>query len=148
MPNILSVVLMRRRTDAWFDMEQRLVALSFSAGSGVLNVTHRPTGISLRRGTNAVPMNASGVPSVPQFVQLTPAPADVSSHRLHFESLSNVTITRDNRSFSTDRAAASDGTISAYSWTFPGGSPSTSSLAIPWQRDLFFGGVFFCDSYG
>jgi len=42
-----------------------------------------------------------------------------------------VTITAGQSVYFSGSGSDPDGTISAYSWTFPGGSPSTSSLAIP-----------------
>lgn len=69
--NISSVVVLRAAavTHA-FNMEQRMVSLSFTKGTGVLNVTAPPNG-------NIVPpgyyllfiLNSSGVPSVAKFVR-------------------------------------------------------------------------------
>ncbi len=83
--NISSVVLMRNGavTHA-FDMDQRYVGLSFTAGTGVLNVTGPPNGNIAPPG-----VTYSGTGNDP------------------------------------------DGTISAYSWSFPGGNPSSSNLANP-----------------
>ena len=71
--NISSVVLIRPGAPTHsFDMDQRLVGLSFSEGSGTLSVTAPPN-------SNIAPpgyymlflLNSSGVPSVAKFVQLT-----------------------------------------------------------------------------
>lgn len=143
--NISSVVLMRAGAPTHaFDMEQRLVALSFSAGSGVLNVTAPPNGNIAPQGYYMLfLLNASGVPSVAQFVQLTPAPADVPPTGVISNPLSNVTITAGQSVFFDGSGSSDpDGTISAYSWTFPGGSPSTSSLAIPGNVIYFSAGSF------
>jgi hypothetical protein len=132
--NISSVVLMRAGAPTHaFDMEQRLVGLSFTAGSGVLNVTAPPNGNIAPQGYYMLfLLNTSGVPSVAQFVQLTPAPADLPPTGVISSPSTNVTITA-GQSVLFDGSASSDpdGTISAYSWTFPGGSPSTSPLATP-----------------
>ena len=74
--NITSVVFVRpgAATHA-FDMEQRLVGLSYTTGSGVLTVTAPPN-------SNIAPpgyymlfiLNSAGVPSVASFVQLSPSP--------------------------------------------------------------------------
>src|SRR5882672_9151093 len=74
--SITSVVLMRPGAPTHaFDMEQRLVAMNFTAGSGVLNVTAPPKGNIAPPGYYLLfILNSSGVPSVAQFVQLTPAP--------------------------------------------------------------------------
>src|SRR5205814_10149044 len=75
--NISSVVLMRAGAPTHaFDMEQRLVALSFSAGSGVLNVTAPPNGNIAPQGHYILfLLRDSGVPSGSHFAQLTPASA-------------------------------------------------------------------------
>jgi galactose oxidase-like protein/PKD domain-containing protein len=130
---ISSVVLMRAGAPTHaFDMEQRLVALSFTAGSGVLNVTAPPNGNIAPQGYYMLfLLNASGVPSLAQFVQLTPAPADVPPTGTISSPSANVTITAGQSVFFSGSGSDPDGTISAYSWTFPGGSPSTSLLATP-----------------
>jgi hypothetical protein len=74
--NITTAVLMRAGavTHA-FDMEQRLVGLSFTAGSGVLNLTAPPNGNVAPPGYYLLfILNSSGVPSVGQFVQLLANP--------------------------------------------------------------------------
>jgi hypothetical protein len=72
--NIQQVVLMRPGAPTHaFDMEQRLVGLTFTSNSGVLTVTSPPN-------SNIAPpgyymlfiLNKSGVPSVAQWVQLCP----------------------------------------------------------------------------
>ena len=74
---IASVVLVRpgAATHA-FDMEQRLVGLSFTVGSGVLNVTAPPNGNIAPPGYYMLfVLNSAGVPSVARFVRLaTPSP--------------------------------------------------------------------------
>jgi hypothetical protein len=131
--NISSVVLMRAGAPTHaFDMEQRLVALNFSAGSGVVNVTAPPNGNVAPQGYYLLfLLNSVGVPSVAQFVQLTPAPADVPPTGTITSPTSNVTITAGQSVFFSGSGTDPDGTITAYSWTFSGGSPSTSSLATP-----------------
>jgi len=132
--NISSVVLMRAGAPTHaFDMEQRLVGLSFTAGSGVLNVTAPPNGNIAPQGYYMLFLvNAAGVPSVAQFVQLTPAPADVPPTGVISSPSTNVAITAGQSVFFDGSTSSDpDGTISAYSWTLPGGNPSTSSLATP-----------------
>jgi len=71
--DIRSVVLMRPGavTHA-FDMEQRLVGLSFTAGNGVLEVTAPPNGNIAPPGYYMVfILNSRGVPSVAVFVRLS-----------------------------------------------------------------------------
>ena len=76
--NIASVVLVRNGavTHA-FGMDQREVSLSFTAGNGFLTVTAPPNGNIVPPGPYMLfLLNRSGVPSVANFVQVTPSPAD------------------------------------------------------------------------
>jgi len=131
--NISSVVLMRAGAPTHaFDMEQRMVSLSFTAGTGVLNVTAPPNGNIAPQGYYMLFLvNSTGVPSVAQFVQLTTAPADIPPTGTITSPATNVTVTAGQSVYFSGSGSDPDGTISAYSWTFPGGSPSTSSLAMP-----------------
>jgi Domain of unknown function (DUF1929)/IPT/TIG domain/Glyoxal oxidase N-terminus len=71
--NISSVVLMRPGASTHsFDMEQRLVGLSFTQGSGVLTVTGPPSGSVAPPGYYMIFLvNSSGVPSVAAFTNLS-----------------------------------------------------------------------------
>ena len=71
--NISSVVLMRPGAPTHaFDMDQRLVGMSFTAGNGVLNVTAPPNGNIAPPGYYLLfLLNAAGVPSVGTFVQVS-----------------------------------------------------------------------------
>lgn len=132
--NVASVVLMRAGAPTHaFDMEQRMVGLSFTAGSGVLNVTAPPNGNIAPQGYYMLFLvNGAGVPSVAQFVQLTPAPADIPPTGVISSPSTNVTISAGQSVFFDGSASSDpDGTISAYSWTFPGGSPGSSALPTP-----------------
>ena len=131
--SITSVVLMRPGAPTHaFDMEQRLVAMNFTAGSGLLNVTAPPNGNIAPPGYYMLfILNSSGVPSVAQFVQLTPAPGDKPPTGTITSPASDVTITAGQSVFFAGSGTDPDGTITAYSWSFPGGNPSTSSLATP-----------------
>ncbi|PYY14855.1 MAG: hypothetical protein DMG61_08580 [Acidobacteria bacterium] len=80
--SITSAVLMRAGavTHA-FDMEQRLVGMSFTAGGGVLTVTAPPNGNIAPPGYYLLfLLNSAGVPSVGTFVQISPSaqPGDFS----------------------------------------------------------------------
>jgi hypothetical protein len=131
--NISSVVLMRPGAPTHaFDMEQRLVAMNFTAGSGVLNVTAPPNGNIAPPGYYMLfILNSSGVPSMAQFVQLTPAPADTPPAGTITSPATDVTITAGQSVYFSGSGSDPDGTVTAYSWSFPGGNPSTSSLATP-----------------
>ena len=78
--NIASVVLMRPGAPTHaFDMDQRLVKLSYTAGSGVLNVTAPPNGNTAPPGYYMLfILNSAGVPSIASFVQLSAFTADFS----------------------------------------------------------------------
>lgn len=71
--NISSVVLMRPGAPTHsFDMEQRMVGMSFTAGSGTLTVTAPPNGNIAPPGYYMIFLvNSSGVPSVAKFSKLS-----------------------------------------------------------------------------
>jgi hypothetical protein len=130
--NISSVVLMRPGAPTHaFDMDQRLVGLSFTAGSGVLNVTAPPNGNIAPPGYYMLfLLNSTGTPSVASFVTLsaaagTPPVATITSPT------SNVTVNPGQSIFFSGAGSNTNETITAFSWTFPGGNPASSSLATP-----------------
>jgi PKD repeat protein len=128
--NISSVVLMRPGAPTHaFDMEQRMVGLSFTAGTGVLNVTGPPTVSVAPPGYYMLFLvNSAGVPSVARFIRVAvnqPPTAAITSPS------TNVTVQAGNSVSFAGSGSDSDGTIAKYSWTFPGGNPATSSLAVP-----------------
>jgi Domain of unknown function (DUF1929)/PKD domain len=131
--SVSSVVLMRPGAPTHaFDMEQRLVAMNFTAGSGVLNVAAPPNSNIAPPGYYMVfILNSSGVPSVAQFVQLTPTPPDQPPTGTITSPATDVTITAGQSVFFSGSGTDPDGTVTAYSWLFPGGNPGTSSLATP-----------------
>jgi Domain of unknown function (DUF1929)/PKD domain len=131
--NISSAVLMRPGAPTHaFDMEQRLVRLNFMAGAGVLNVTAPPNGNIAPPGYYLLfILNSAGVPSVAKFVQLSLSPGDIPPTGTITSPSTDVTITAGQSVFFSGSGTDPDGTITAYSWTFPGGNPSSSSLASP-----------------
>jgi hypothetical protein len=131
-PRIGSVVLVRpgAATHA-FDMDQRLVGLSYTAGNGVLNVTAPPNGNIAPPGYYMLfVLDSAGVPSVARFVRLSTVPnqAPVASIT---SPATNVTRNPGGAVTFAGTGSDPDGTISAYAWTFPGGSPASSSVASP-----------------
>src|SRR5438874_7633093 len=131
--NISSVVLIRNGavTHA-FDMDQRYVGLSFTAGSGILNVTGPPNGNIAPPGYYLLfILNSAGVPSVAAMVQVSQAANDVPPTGTITNPASNVTISTGQSVTYSGTGNDPDGTISAYSWSFPGGNPSSSNLANP-----------------
>src|ERR1700688_2107313 len=131
--NISSVVLMKNGavTHA-FDMDQRLVGLTFTQGSGVLNVTGPPTGNIAPPGFYMIFLiNSSGVPSVAKFVQVSAAPTDIPPSGAITSPTTDITIALGQSVNFAGSGAAQSGTISGYSWSIRGASPPTSSLQNP-----------------
>jgi hypothetical protein len=138
---IASVALVRpgAQTHA-FDMEQRLVELSFTTGTGVLNVTAPPNGNIAPPGYYMLfVLNSAGVPSVASFAQLTttgpppppPPPPNQPPTATITSPATNVAVRPGQSVFFSGTGTDPDGTISAYSWTLSGGIPSSSSVATP-----------------
>jgi hypothetical protein len=129
-----SVVLIRAGavTHA-FDMDQRLVGLSFSvANSSVLSVTGPPNGNIAPPGYYLLfILNSAGVPSVAQFVRVASAPTDQPPTATITQPASDQIIVTGQAVSFAGTGTDPDGTISSYSWNFPGGSPSTSLLMTP-----------------
>src|SRR5437667_9450070 len=115
-----------------FDMDQRYVGLSFTAGTGVLNVTGPPNGNIAPPGYYMLfILNSAGVPSVATMVQVSLPANDVPPTGTITNPASNVTISTGQSVTYSGTGNDPDGTISAYSWSFPGGNPSSSNLANP-----------------
>ena len=131
--NISSVVLMRNGavTHA-FDMDQRNVGLSFTAGAGVLNITGPPNGNIAPPGYYMLfLLNNAGVPSIASIVQVSAAANDIPPTGTITSPASNVTISTGQAVNYSGTGSDPDGTISGYSWSFPGGNPNSSTLANP-----------------
>ncbi len=129
--DIASVVLVRpgAATHA-FDMEQRLVGMSYTVGSGVLNVTAPPNGNIAPPGYYMLfVLNSAGVPSVARFVRLGAAAPNQPPVATITSPATNVTRNPGGSVSFAGTGNDPDGSISAYSWTFPGGSPASSSAA-------------------
>lgn len=131
--NISNVVLMRNGavTHA-FDMDQRYVGLSFTASAGVLNVTGPPNGNIAPPGYYMLfILNGAGVPSVATIMQVSLAANDTPPTGTITSPTSDVTISAGQSVVYSGTGTDPDGTISGYSWSFPGGNPSSSNLANP-----------------
>jgi PKD repeat protein len=129
--SIGSVVLMRpgAQTHA-FDMEQRMVGLSFAAGDGVLNVTAPPNGNIAPPGYYMLfALTSAGVPSVATFVHLGAGAPNQAPTATITSPASNVTITAGQAVAFAGNGSDPDGTIGAYAWSFPGGTPASSAAA-------------------
>jgi fibronectin type 3 domain-containing protein len=117
------------------DMDQRLIGLcgpspqpqcNGSAGSGTLNLTSPPHGNIAPPGYYMLfLLDSTGVPSVAQFIQLSPYSTTPPNGTITSPT-SDITIAAGSMvSFGTTSSAAK------YSWVFPGGSPRTSTLKNP-----------------
>jgi hypothetical protein len=76
-------------------------------------------------------LNNAGVPSLARMVQVSSAANDVPPAGVITAPSSNVTISAGQSVVYSGTGSDPDGTISAYSWSFPGGNPSSSNLANP-----------------
>jgi hypothetical protein len=131
--SIGSVVLVRpgAQTHA-FDMEQRLVGLSFTAGSGVLNVTAPPNGNIAPPGYYMLfALTSAGVPSVATFVHVAASAPNQAPTATMTSPASNVTINAGQSVSFAGTGSDPDGTIAGYAWSLPGGTPASSSVANP-----------------
>jgi len=128
--NISSVVLVRAGSPTHaFDMDQRLVGLNFTVGSGSLTVTAPPNGSVAPPGYYLLfILNSSGIPSLARFVQLSLAPNDQPPSGTITSPTSNVTISPGQSVSFSGTGTSATGTITGYSWVFPGGSPATSNV--------------------
>jgi hypothetical protein len=128
--SVQSVVLVRpgAQTHA-FDMDQRLVRMSFTPGSDQLTVTAPPNGNIAPPGYYMLfILNAAGVPSHAKFVQLSPSVNQPPTATI-VDPTAAVTVNPGDSVAFAGTGSDADGTISAYSWTFPTGSPSSSTQA-------------------
>jgi PKD repeat protein len=129
--SISSVVLARPGAPTHaFDMDQRLVKMNFTAGASVLDVTAPPNGNIAPPGYYMVfVLNSAGVPSVASWVHLNGASPNQAPSATITAPTGNVTVQAGNTMSFSGTGTDSDGTISSYSWSFPGGTPSSSSSA-------------------
>ncbi len=131
--DIASVVLVRLGTPTHsFDMDQRLVELAFTAGSGVLNVTAPPHGNIAPPGYYMLfVLNTAGVPSVARFVKIAATVPNQAPVAVIGSPTGNVTVNPGGAVSFSGSGTDSDGSISAYRWTLPGGAPASSSVPAP-----------------
>jgi hypothetical protein len=132
--NIRSVVLVKPGSDTHaFDMEQRLVGLTFTATAGVLTVNAPPNSNIAPPGYYMlfVLKGEPGVPSAATFVQVSPNPGDKEPIGTITAPVGNVTIKAGQSVNFAGTARDPDGSVTKYSWFFPEGSPESSSVPIP-----------------
>jgi galactose oxidase-like protein/PKD domain-containing protein len=129
--SIASVVLVRPGAPTHaFDMDQRLVRMNFTAGIGTLNVDAPPNGNIAPPGFYMLfALNTAGVPSIGSFIHLGSAPVNQAPSAAITSPAANATVAAGQSMLFSGNGTDPDGTIGAYSWTFPGGSPASSTLA-------------------
>jgi hypothetical protein len=131
---IASVVLIRPGAPTHaFDMDQRLVALSYSTGTGVLSATAPPNGNIAPPGYYMLfILNAAHVPSLATFVSLSssgggnqPPTATITSPA------TNVTVNAGQSVSFAGNGTDPEGGPLTYAWSFPGGTPTSSAMQNP-----------------
>jgi len=131
---IASVVLVRpgSQTHA-FDMDQRLVELSFVASRDVVTAIAPPSGAIAPPGYYMLfILDAEGVPSVARYVRLLPTgPGNQAPAAAIASPASNVTVGKGGTISFVGSGSDPDGTIALYSWSFPGGIPASSNAVAP-----------------
>jgi hypothetical protein len=76
-------------------------------------------------------VNKRGVPSVAKFVQLSMHPTNRPPRGTISLPSANVTIDPGQTVTFSGNATDSDGRITRYAWIFPGGTPASSTAAVP-----------------
>lgn len=130
---ISSVVLVRPGAPTHaFDMDQRLVGLSYSLDGGALSVVAPPNGNIAPPGYYMLfILNSAGVPSNATFVQVLAATANQAPAATITSPSSDATVNPGGSVAFAGTGSDPDGTITAYAWSFPGGNPASSTLPTP-----------------
>jgi PKD repeat protein len=76
-------------------------------------------------------LNSAGVPSVASFVRITGPTSNQAPTAIINSPDTNVTISPGASVEFSGSGIDSDGSISAYAWTFPGGTPASAAVATP-----------------
>ena len=148
-PDVKSVVLVRPGSVTHaFDMEQRVVGLTFTATSGALTVNSPPN-------QNVAPpgyylmflLNKAGVPSIATFVQVSSHPTDKPPKGTITVPTGDVTIQAGQAVKFGGTASDNDGSVSTDSRFFPAGKPTTSLSLDPGAIAFSSTGTFDSDSY-
>lgn len=115
-----------------FDFDQRVVGLSFTAGSGTLTATAPPNSSIAPPGYYMVfLLNQAGVPSVAKFVHLTATPNNLPPKGTISSPAADMVIAPGQSVSFAGSATDPDGTVASYRWIFPDGTPDSSSVASP-----------------
>jgi hypothetical protein len=132
--NISQVVLVRAGSVTHaFDMDQRLIQLSFTKGAGTLGVTSPPNAFVAPPGYYMLfVLDANGVPSVAKFIRLAQNPSNQPPvATITNPSSSTVSIQAGQSVTFAASASDPDGSVTTYHWLFPGGAPGKSTVASP-----------------
>src|SRR3989454_2193477 len=131
--SIASVALMRNGSNTHaFDMDQRMISLAFTKGTGTLTVTAPPN-------ANVAPpgyymlfiVDTNGVPSVAPFIKVASNPTNQLPQGQITSPSGDVTVSAGQSVTFAGSGTDADGSITGYRWIFPGGSPATSTSATP-----------------
>ncbi|MEQ1472387.1 MAG: choice-of-anchor D domain-containing protein, partial [Candidatus Acidiferrum sp.] len=131
--NIASVVLMKNGSVTHaFDMDQRMVGLAFTAGSGVLTVTGPPNGNVAPPGYYMLfVLNNAGVPSVANSLRVSATPADIPPTGAITSPATDTAVTTGQTVTFQGSGTANTGSIAGYSWSIRGGTPAVSAIQNP-----------------
>lgn len=142
--DIASIALVRPGSPTHaFDMDQRLINLSFTAGTGSVTAVAPPNGNIAPPGYYMVfLLNSKGVPSVARFVHLSTPPVNRAPVATIATPASDIAIVAGQSVDFAGSGSDSDGTVTSYAWTFPGGSPATSDQAVPGSVRYATGGTY------
>jgi PKD repeat protein len=125
--SISSIVLMRPGSPTHaYDMEQRLVGLSFSAAGTTLTVSGPPNANIAPPGYYMLfILNNRGVPSIAKFVQVLSTANNQPPSGTITQPTGNVTISAGQMVTFAGSGSDPDGAPAQFAWVFPGGSPVT-----------------------
>jgi hypothetical protein len=116
-----------------FDMEQRLVHLQFTKGTGTLTATSPPGATVAPPGHYLLfVLDQNGVPSVAKFIRLSASPTNQPPvATITNPSSATVSITAGQSVTFAGSATDPDGGVAVYQWLFPGGAPGKSTVQNP-----------------
>jgi PKD repeat protein len=142
--DIGSVVLMRAGAPTHsFDMEQRMVGLSFSASGTTLTVAGPPSATIAPPGYYMLfILNRAGVPSVARFVQVLPTSGNQPPRGTITQPATDVTIMPGQAVTFAGSGSDADGSISRFAWIFPEGTPAGSNSPNPGAVTFPTGGTY------
>ncbi len=131
--DIASVVLMRSGSPTHaFDMEQRMVGLSFSAAGTTLTVSGPPDARIAPPGYHMLfILNRQGVPSIASVVQVSSTSGNQPPKGTITQPAGDVTIQAGQSVTFGGSGLDPDGAVSRFSWIFPDGGPAASTAQNP-----------------